>query len=172
MTVHSPVILAPEWLCLANSNARPLLQRGVCIPIQETVGGSYEVINSLRENYRTPPPTPRARSISQTPARVRVFPKCDPVPQSFQTQVGIKNNTFLLACPLPHSHRFHVANLEQLGPSQAQLLSLEAHEALGNCDPPSELDHPSLLGARKSFGSQGSSTIPPAGSPVPDKPLP
>lgn len=50
---------------------------------------------------------------------------------------------------------FHVANLERQGPSQAQLLSLEAHEALGNCDPSSELDHPTLLGARKTFGSQG-----------------
>lgn len=28
--------------------------------------------------------------------------------------------------------RLHVANLKLLGPSQAQLLSLEAHEALGN----------------------------------------
>lgn len=89
-------------------------------------------------------------------------PKSDPVPQSFQTQVGIKSNTLLLACLLSRSHRFHVANLEQLGPSQAQSLSLEAHEALGNRDPSSELDHPSLLGARKSFGSQGSPTIPPA----------
>lgn len=172
MTVHSPVILTPEWLCLANSNACPLLQRGVCIPIHETVGRSYEVINSLREYYRNCPPPTLPHVLSQTPARAGVSPKCDPAPQSFQTQVGIKNNTFLLVCPLPHSHRFHVANLEQLGPSQAQLLSLEAHEALGNCDPSSELDHPSLLGARKSFGSQGSPTISLAGSPIPDKPLP
>lgn len=92
----------------------------------------------------------------------RSVPRCDPIPQSFQTQVGIKSNTFLLAFPLPHSHRLHVANLKQLGSSQAQLLSLEAHEALGNCDPSSELDHPSLLGSRKSFSSQGSLTIPPA----------
>lgn len=51
--------------------------------------------------------------------------------------------------------RLHVASLKQLGPSQALLLSLEAHEALGNRDLSSELDHPSLSGAQKSFHSQG-----------------
>lgn len=156
VTVHSSVILTPEWLCLENSNACPLLQR-VCIPTHEYVGGSYEVINSLRqENYRKRPSP--ARSIPQTPARTGVSPSVTPYP----SLSSIKSNTFPLACPLPYSHRFHVANLEQLGPSQAQLLSLEAHEALENCDPSSTLDHPSLLGARKSFGSQGSPRIPPA----------
>lgn len=99
VTVHSSVILTPEWLCLANSNACPLLQR-VCIPTHEYVGGSYEVINSLRqENYRNRPSP--ARSIPQTPARTGVSPSVTPYPSHSKHRLASKATHFLWLALFP-----------------------------------------------------------------------
>ena len=101
VTVHSPVILAPEWLCLANSNARPLLQRGVCIPIQETVGGSYEVINSLRVNYRTPPPPPAHVQYHRHLLGLECSPSVTPYPSLSKHRLASKTTHFFWLALFP-----------------------------------------------------------------------